>query len=107
MQQHFFVCLSIRSLTQSFIRSFDDRSSIVRSSVRSFVHSFIRFSIHFLSIHPSIHPSIRSFVHSFILLYVRSLVRSFIVQTTSHNVVPELISQSSSQIIAQSTDDQK
>ena len=91
MQQHFCVCLSIRSFTQSFIRSFDDRSSIVRASVRL-----------------SIHPFVRSFIHSFILLFVGWFVRSFNVQTTSNNVVPELISLSStSQIIAQSTDDQK
>lgn len=84
MQQHFCVCLS-------FIRSFDDRSSIVRASVCSFVHSFV-FPFIF---YPSINTSIHSFVRSFILLFVRSLVRSFIAQRTSHHVVPELINQSS------------
>ena len=63
MQQHFCVCLSIRSLTQSFIRSFDDRRSIVRTFERSFVHSFVFPFIFYPSINPSIHPSIRSFVH--------------------------------------------
>ena len=80
MQQHFCVCLSKRSLTQSFIRSFDDRSSIVRASERSFVHSFV---------FPFSYPSINPFIHQFI----RSFVPSFIVQTTSNNVVTELINQ--------------
>ena len=99
MQQHFCVCLSsVHWRNHSFVHSTIVRRSFVRPCVRSFIHSYFHSFF--------IHPSIRSFVHSFIFWFVRSLVRSFIVQRTSHNVVPELINQSSSQIIAQSTDDQ-
>lgn len=70
------------------IRSFDDRSSIVRASVRSFIHFFF----HSFFIHPSIYSFVQSFFHSFILLFVRSFVHlSF--NATSNNIVPALISQ--------------
>ena len=65
------------------IRSFDDRSSIVRASVRPCGRSFISFSIHFLSIH----PSIRSFNHSFIHSFFYSFVRLFIYRLTQLAII--------------------